>query len=151
MSFISKTIRVEQVGDHLWKLLAPVVYLGRFGTYVVPVDYRTDFASVPRLLWWFTPRSGRWNAAAVIHDWLITDLLKQGRITSPHVDAEFRVALRELGVGFIRRWLMWAGVRWAAVTSRPRRPGWLRTLPQLLAVSAVALAPIVAPLVFILR
>lgn len=152
MGFISKRIQVEQAGDVTWRLLAPVLYLGRYGTYMVRSGYVTDFASVPRWLWWFTPQSGRWNAAAIIHDWLITNGLKgEIDITSPQVDAEFRVALKELNVGFIRRWLMWAGVRWAAVLNKVRRPGWLRTLPQLLLVSATALAPLVVPVVLLVR
>jgi hypothetical protein len=151
MPFLLKTIRVEQVGDVLWKLLATVVYLGRYGTYTVPVGYLTDFASVPRWLWWFTPQSGRWNGAAIVHDWLITNgLLGEIDITSPQVDAEFRHALHACGVGLIRRWLMWAGVRWAAVANPVRRPGWLCTLPLLLLVSATALAPLAAVLLVVL-
>lgn len=150
MSFLHRDIRVEQVGDVLWRLLAPVVYLGRYGTYAVPSGYVTDFASVPRLIWWAFPQSGRWNPAAIVHDWLITDGLKAGFITSPQVDAEFRRALRACGVGFVRRWLMWAGVRWAAVLNPVRRPGWLRTLPLLLLVSALAMAPLAAVLLIAL-
>lgn len=45
---------------------------------------------------------------------------------------------------------MWAGVRWAAVLNPIRGPGWLRTLPLLLAVSAAALAPLVAVALLIL-
>ena len=152
MAFLLKTIRVEQVGDVLWQLLVPVIYLGRYGTYAVPSGYVTDFASVPRWLWWFTPQSGRWNGAAIVHDWLITDGLGKGliEITSAQIDAEFRQALRDCGVGFIRRWLMWAGVRWAAAFNPLRRPGWLLTLPLLLLVSALALAPVAAVLLLVL-
>lgn len=128
-----------------------VVYIGKYGRYVIPAGYITDFASVPRLLWWFTPRSGPWNKAAIVHDWLITNgLLGEIDITSPQVDAEFREALKVSGVRFIRRWIMWTGVRWAAVASRVRRPGWLKTLPQLLTVTALELAPIAAPLLILL-
>lgn len=142
MPFIRRTVRAEQIGDVTWRLLAAVEFLGRYGRYVVPAGYVTDFASVPRLLWWLVPQSGRWNPAAIVHDWLITDLLTAGGITSGRVDAEFRHALKACGVGFCRRWLMWAGVRWAAVANPIRRPGWLRTLPLLLLVTAVLLAPL---------
>lgn len=150
MPFLLKTVRVEQVGDALWKLLAPVVYLGRYGAYTVPVGYITDFASIPRLLWWLMPQSGRWNPAAIVHDRLITDFIPAGLITSPQVDAEFRHALRACGVGYVQRWVMWAGVRWAAVLNPVRRPGWLSALPLLLLVSALALAPLVALLLLVL-
>mgnify|MGYP001094846098 CR=1 FL=1 len=35
----------------------------------VPIGFKTDFASVPRLLWIFLPRWGKYGNAAVIHDW----------------------------------------------------------------------------------
>ncbi len=35
-----------------------------------PALFETDFASVPRLLWWLFPRWGRYGNAAVIHDYL---------------------------------------------------------------------------------
>lgn len=135
-------VQAETEDGIVWTLLAPVVFLGVYGTWAVPSGYRTDWASVPRLLWWFTPQSGKWNRAAVVHDWLITDGLFYGMTTSPRVDAEFRHALKACGVGFIRRWLMWAGVRWAALVNKDRRPGWLRTLPLLLLVTALVLVPL---------
>lgn len=150
MSFLLKRVRAEQVDDTVWRLLAPLVYLGRYGVYAVPPGYLTDFASVPRLLWWVFPQSGRWNPAAIVHDWLITDGLAAGFITSPQVDAEFRRALSACGVGPIQRWLMWTAVRWAAVLNPSRRPGWLSTLPLLLLVSAIALAPLAALLLILL-
>lgn len=147
MPFLSGPPRVEQVDATRWRLLTPVVYLSHnrgLIRAVVPAGYVTDFASVPRLLWFFTPPSGEYTLAAIVHDWLITDALPAGAVTSPQVDAEFRRAMESLGVRFVRRWLMWAGVRWAAVLNPVRRPGWLRTLPRLLAVTAAALAPFAA-------
>jgi len=142
--FIEAPLNVRKVGDRTWRLLTPVTYVGDCGTYTVPVGYVTDFASVPRLMWTLFPQSGRWDQAAVVHDWLITDHLpsRSPGPTSAGVDHEFRGALKAVKVGLIARWLMWAGVRWAAVANPVRRPGWLRTLPQLLAVTVAALAPI---------
>ncbi|MFI7678574.1 DUF1353 domain-containing protein [Actinophytocola sp. NPDC049390] len=149
MPFLSGPPRVEQVDAKRWRLLRSVQYAGDLGV-LVPVGYVTDFASVPRLLWWFTPPSGEYTLAAIVHDYLISDSLPAGYVSSPEVDREFRVAMQSLDVGFVRRWLMWAGVRWAAVLNPVRRPGWLRTLPQLLLVTALALAPVAAGLAFIL-
>lgn len=137
-----------------WDLEDPVTFIGKYGTYTVPAKYITDFATVPWLFRLFFPRSGPWNLAAVIHDWLISVGLQLGKInlTSAQVDEEFRVALEVCKVGVIRRWLMWAGVRWAAPGTKCRRSwGWFKTLPGLLGVTAVALAPVVAPLVFLLQ
>lgn len=152
MPFIEAPLDVRKVGDRTWELLAPVVYRGDHGNYQVPTGYVTDFASVPRLMWTLFPQSGRWDQAAVVHDYLITDILAGGApwLTSVQVDREFRGALKALNVGFVRHWLMWAGVRWAAVANPVRRPGWFRTLPQLLLVTALALAPVAAGLAFIL-
>ena len=36
----------------------------------VPAGHRTDFASIPRVLWPLLPPVGRTGKAAVIHDWL---------------------------------------------------------------------------------
>jgi len=36
----------------------------------VPAGYRTDFASIPRVVWSLLPPVGRSGKAAVIHDWL---------------------------------------------------------------------------------
>ncbi|MBK5931525.1 hypothetical protein CCR82_13610 [Halochromatium salexigens] len=36
----------------------------------VPAGHRTDFASIPRLLWPLLPPVGRSGKATVIHDWL---------------------------------------------------------------------------------
>lgn len=152
MPFLSDWYTARSRDGESWTLGEAVTYVGKYGTYLVPAGYITDFASVPRLLWWFTPRSGPWNKAAIVHDWLITNgLLGEIDITSIRVDAEFREALKACDVSWVRRWLMWAGVRWAAVTSRVRRPGWLKSLPQLLAVTATALAPVVGPLVLLLK
>ncbi len=151
MPFLSDVVDARSSDGRSWTLDTPVTYVGDYGVYTVPAGYVTDFASVPWLLRQFFPKSGPWNLAAVVHDWLITHgLVGFADITSAQVDAEFRGALKVCNVGFVRRWLMWAGVRWAAVANKVRRPGWLRTLPQLVGVTAVALAPVVAPLVFLL-
>lgn len=36
----------------------------------VPRGFITDFASIPRPLWWLFPKWGKYGNAAVIHDWL---------------------------------------------------------------------------------
>ena len=53
-----------------WRLLEPLTYQGSRDTFTVPAGYVTNFASVPRLLWWFIPRYGRYTKATVLHDCL---------------------------------------------------------------------------------
>jgi hypothetical protein len=52
--------------------------------------------------------------------------------------------MRESGVPVLRRWMMWAGVRWGALTDDRRRPGWLFSAPGVLVISVLA-APLVVP------
>lgn len=144
MAFVTKDIEVRVVDDTTWELLKDVVYKDRDIEYRVPVGYHTDFASVPRATSWLYPRTGAYSAAAIIHDWLITDMLPTGYITSNHVDETFRSAMKELGVPFARRWVMWAGVRLGAIGNKKRRAGSLKTFPLVLLVLLVS-SPVVLP------
>jgi hypothetical protein len=58
---------------HDWTLLQPFsYYLGEPDgpTIQVQAGFTTDFASVPRALWWFAGPWGRHGRAAIVHDWL---------------------------------------------------------------------------------
>jgi hypothetical protein len=78
----------------------------------VPAGFVTDYASIPWLLTpIFHPR-GRYNRAAVVHDYLY----KTGAVSRAVADAIFLEAMQILGVGFCRRYLMY----WAV-----RRFGWI--------------------------
>lgn len=53
-----------------WSLLAPFeFYASRIGVIIVPRDFVTDLASIPRLFWNILPPFGKYQEAAVIHDW----------------------------------------------------------------------------------
>lgn len=143
--FTSRLVSVVQVAPALWETTTPI----RYGPWTVPPRYRTDFASVPRLAWSLVPRFGAYTAATVLHDWLITDALDRGAASSREVDRTFRQAMAELGVSIPRRWLMWAGVRWGALANPARRAGFVRDLPAVLGVSALAL-PLLVPAVAVL-
>jgi hypothetical protein len=67
----------------------------------------TDFASTPRALWSVIPPTGRYQLAAVVHDFLYWD---QG-CTRDQADAIFRVAMAESNVKPFERDLMWEAVR----------------------------------------
>jgi len=73
----------------------------------VPVGFRTDFASVPRLLWSIIPPIGTYSGAAVIHDYLYT----QHPAGRKWCDAVFDCLMKEDGVGWIERKIMWVAVR----------------------------------------
>lgn len=138
-------VLVTPLDARRWRLVEPVCYAGNIDRFIVPAGYVTDFASVPRVAVWLVPAYGRYTAPAILHDYLITDCIPAGRITSVDVDGLFRRAMRESGVPPVKRWLMWAGVRWGAAFNRHRSAGWWRTAPAVLAVTVLAL-PLAAPM-----
>jgi hypothetical protein len=137
------------VDSTTWRTTAPLYVQvdhggGDVRQFTVPTDYDTDFASVPRITAWLIPRTGDYSPAAVAHDYLITHVLPADGLTSREVDEAFREIMRTLGVPGPRRWLMWAGVRWAAAFNKSRRAGWWRDLLPLLGVS-LPVIPFVLP------
>ena len=144
MPFEPGSLTVRRVDAYRWALVDDLVYLGRRDRFVVPAGFRTDFATVPRVVTWLVPRFGAYTLAAILHDWLITEGLRTRVVTSRDADGIFRRVMRESGVPVLRRWLMWTGVRWGALTSERRRPGWTYSAPGVLAISLLA-APLVLP------
>ena len=134
---------VRRLDSCHWVLIAPLSYQGSVDQWTVPSNYRTDFATVPRWLQSFVQATGAWTLAAVLHDWMITDGIPAGVITSRDTDGVFRRVLREEGVGPVRRWAMWAAVRLAAPFSSHRRPsGFLRDAPAVLVITALGLVAV---------
>jgi Protein of unknown function (DUF1353) len=138
------TVDVRQLDDKFWVTLQPLVYQGKTQRFVIPKGHRTDFASVPRPFVWFLPRYGRYTPAAVLHDYLWSDAVPAGQLTRADADGIFRRAMRELKVPFLRRWIMWAAVRWGALPKADGRRGWLNDSWRVLIFTVVAV-PIVAP------
>ena len=144
MGFDDENITVRRKNDNMWTVVGDLVYHGKKDTFTVPDGTETDFATVPRVAVWLIPRFGRYTLPAVLHDWLCTEGIRQGRVTSREADGIFRRSMRELRVPVVRRWLMWTGVRWGALTTPLRRPGWEISAPGVFAISVVA-APVVVP------
>ncbi|HWC10456.1 MAG TPA: DUF1353 domain-containing protein [Acidimicrobiales bacterium] len=147
--FLRAKVVVEQVGDENWLLRKAFEYTGKFETFHVPVGQGTDFASVPRVFVWFLPRYGRYTKAAILHDFLWRERAAKGTLDYIDADGTFRRAMRELGVPFLRRWILWGAVRWGALVKPEGRKGWLREAPRVLLVSAVALPIVVPPAVVV--
>ena len=79
----------------------------------VPLGFDTDLASVPWPASMLIPKSGRYNSAAVLHDYLYS---KKGKIidkeyTRAQVDLIFLEAMTDLGVNWFKRNLMYRAVR----------------------------------------
>lgn len=76
MSSFTSPLRLEFLDGHRWRVLEPFTYeIGEVGSgklIVVPDNFITDFASVPRGLWNLFPPTGPYGKAAVIHDLMYT-------------------------------------------------------------------------------
>jgi Protein of unknown function (DUF1353) len=145
MSFTPDSeVRVKELKGSDWELLRLLEYKGNRDHYEVPEGMKTDFASVPRVFVWFLPRYGRYTKAAILHDYLWRDAVRAGELTLAEADGLFRRAMWELGVPFLRRWLMWGAVRIGALTKPGGRRHWLRDSWRVIPLLLLAL-PIVGP------
>jgi hypothetical protein len=145
MPFIGAAdVVVKQRDDNNWVTQLDLSYEGKTQNWRVPRETETDFASVPRVFVWFLPRYGRYTKAAILHDYLWRNEAAGGQISWIDADAVFRRAMRELEVPFLRRWMMWAAVRWAALTKPRGTESWWRESWRVLLVTLMA-APFVVP------
>jgi len=112
-------------------------------TFIVPRGFITDFASVPKFLWWLFGPTGLWTWAAILHDWFCKMLWHRNPPAGPRAtDRYFRLACREAGTNPALCWLLWTGVRWGALLNPKRNPGWWRDLPLITVWSVLALPPL---------
>lgn len=111
MPFESELVVTEHDEMH-WRLVEELRYRGNEEVFAVPEGFPTDFASVPRPLWSLIPTYGRYTKAAVLHDYMCRYPDAAG-VSRCDADGIFRKVMKELGVGYVRRRMMWAAVRWA--------------------------------------
>lgn len=117
--------RVVDAGKEWFTLLRPVGYWDRHDRgIVVPADleqFRSDLTSVPSLFTWLVPRTGAHLPAALIHDGMVGNpgepqtYVADHPIDRPTADRILRDAMLDLGVSFVRRWLIWTGVTLATL------------------------------------
>jgi hypothetical protein len=121
------TIRLQQVTRKTFLLDSALHYTGATGVTDLPEAARTlrpadlgnppetDLASVPSPLRWFVSSYDVHTPAALLHDRLVGPTNDLG-VTDVDADLFFRSMLKELGVRFVRRWMMWTavafGTRW---------------------------------------
>jgi hypothetical protein len=106
---LAHPVDVELLPDgRRFRLLSEDFYVTNAGeTIVVPAGYITDFASIPRFLWWLLPPTGRYQYAALIHDRLY-DLHNRKRIECDRILAE---VMKRSGVPAWQRFAIYWGVR----------------------------------------
>jgi hypothetical protein len=96
--------------DTIWCLDSPLIYLSDIlGRIEVPIDFETDFASVPRVPVAYTFFGDRAHCESVIHDYLYrTDSVPQA--TYSQANDVFLEAMKVRGKGFFVRYSMYWGV-----------------------------------------
>lgn len=92
-----------------FEVISPLVYQADIlgVTITVPVGFKTDFASIPQILWNILPPVGRYDRAAVVHDFLY----QTQKYTRAQSDATLHEAMFVLNVQGWRRKAIYAGVR----------------------------------------
>ena len=113
MSRFTSILLVSPLADgRTWVIRSDFGYdvgaLGSGDTVDVPIGFRTDFASVPRLLWMVLPPWGKYGNAAVIHDYLYWVQTRP----RPAADAVFMEAMGVLDVSPWQKYPMYWAVRW---------------------------------------
>ena len=124
-------VQLRQVNDKTFVLESEIHYVGETGLEdkgldeatqddirKLPAGIKTDLASVPGPLRWFLGTYGAHTPAVLIHDRLIpTPKELQGQMTDQYADRYLRFMAKEVGMRWLRRWVMWSGValrtRWA--------------------------------------
>jgi Protein of unknown function (DUF1353) len=140
----------EKAGSQNWIVESAFAYGGKTQVFEVCKDEETDFASVPRILVWFLPRYGVYTLPAILHDHLWRVEAPKGHITYRDADATLRRAMRQRGVPFATRWIMWAAVRWASIfTRKGGRKGCLPDVPAMLLVTIPTLAVLAPAIVLV--
>ena len=143
-------VEVKEISDTEWSVLRPIEYGGKEQQFVVPVGQSTDFASVPRVFAWFLPPYGRYTMPAILHDYLWRAAVPGGQLKWPEADGILRRAMRECGVPFLRRWIMWASVRLATVKKPGGRQDWLAASWPAILIAIPTLAVVLPPVLVIL-
>ena len=82
----------------------------------VPSKFMTDYASIPRLGWWFGRPWGKHGMAAVIHDWLYWEQNITGwdNFNRKHADEIFLRCMLDSRVSKNRARIMYLAVKWFA-------------------------------------
>ena len=101
-------LNLQDIDGERFTLLTPLIYRTISKTlHTVPAGFVTDFASIPRPLWWRYPKSGIWNKAAVLHDHLYV----VNGLTRAEADDLFREAMEACGVNWWTRNVFFRAVR----------------------------------------
>ena len=94
-------------GDH-WKTLDLISYIDDAKERIdVPIGFVTDLASVPRIFWNILPPFGKYDGAAIVHDYLYSCQFWE----RSKCDSILLEAMKSEGVSWITRYTIYWGVR----------------------------------------
>ena len=115
MSAFTSPLKVSPLPNGRWVVLEEFSYwtelFGECWTITVPAGFVTDFASIPRAVWWLmSPYDPTHGKAAVIHDYLYASQ----PCSRKEADQVFLEAMQVLGCGWCRRTVIYQSVRWFA-------------------------------------
>ena len=101
----------ELIGRNLWSVKESFEYhVGEYPSkeiIKVPIGFRTDFASIPRIFWMIISPIDKHGKAAVIHDYCYSE----GLYSRKKCDRIFLEAMTVLKVNKIKRLIMYYNVR----------------------------------------
>ncbi len=98
------------LGDDKWQLTKVLIYETLSGNLIiVPQGFISDGASIPRFFWRLigSPWSGKYGRAAVVHDFMCFSK----EFTRKQADIVFYESMKELGVPYWKRKIMYFAVR----------------------------------------
>ena len=115
MSSFTDPLTVTDLGNGKWKVERSFrYYVGEENStdFVdVPIDYETDFFSIPIVFRWLLPKTQQGNQSSVLHDFLYTTRGENGKRTRKECDDIFLEAMEVLNVSWIKRRTMYTAVR----------------------------------------
>lgn len=108
-AFLTELVLLDVDGEQ-WEVYERLRYDSDLLKALVEVEKgrRTDLASIPALAWWLIPKTGKWDAPAVIHDELYTT----GEFPKATADLVLLEAMRAKGVPEWRAQAIYRAVQW---------------------------------------
>lgn len=106
-------LRGETAPNRGWITLEPLLYItAQLFLITIPAGFRSDLASIPKLLRVIFDVNGKHRESAVFHDYLYSHKGRLAGIKYSRLrcDWEFLVAMSTQDVGFLERWAMFIGV-----------------------------------------
>ena len=117
MARILSDLVVKNVGSGLWQLTEPLEYhVGNFDSneiIIVPKDFISDFASIPKPFIGLIPKDGKWTIPSILHDYIysLRGKLPNKTYSRKEADDIFDEAMQVMGVAWWTRKTMYAAVR----------------------------------------